>query len=180
MEFSHLNINILVINEKTDITRIVPHICMSKVCFIQDWCLKKCLLKLEGSLGKQEITVRLKVMYLCQMKGQNSEGGGVLHARILYLGKENHRTAACERHLWRSLSPTTCFFNSSKDIYSTACDGLASAVTVKKFFHMFSWKFISVWTHFFLSCHWTSLKRAWLSFLKAPIRSLYSLLHIHC
>lgn len=66
------------------------------------------MLKLEGGLGKQEIAVRLKVVYLCQMKGQNS-GGAVLHAKIPYLGKENHRTAACERHLWRSLIPTTWF-----------------------------------------------------------------------
>lgn len=98
----------LVINEKTDIIQIVPHICMPKICFIQDWCPKKCLLKLEGSLGKQEITVGLRGVYLCQMKGQNS-GGAVLHAKTCYLGKENHGAADCERHLWTSLRTTPWF-----------------------------------------------------------------------
>lgn len=133
----------LVINGKTEIIQIVPHICIPKICFIQDWCHKKCLLKLEGSLGKQKFTVWLKVVY--QMMGQNSEGGAVLHAKIPYLGKENHGTAESERHVSRSLSPTTWFWialrmDTPHPLWSTCwcficCLG-------KEVFHMFKWSFL--------------------------------------
>lgn len=88
--------------------------------------------EIRRQFGKKIISVRLKVVYLCQVKGQNSEGRAELRAKIPYLGKENHRTADCERHLWRLLNPTT-WFGWILHILSGP-DGVSSAVLVKKFF----------------------------------------------
>lgn len=102
----------------------------------------------------------------------------MLHAKIPYLGEENHRTADYERHLSRSLSPTTWFWIAPR-----------MDTPYLFVFHLLSWWrsfficlngvfFISVWIHCLLSCHWTSQKRDRLSSLGPYQVCIYSLLHI--